>query len=275
MAPPSSPSASGLYTWVMSRERLYRSEAIVLRRRDFGEADRLLTLFTPGYGKIRAIAKGARKPQSRKTGHVESFMRSKILFARGRNLDLITQAELVEAYRPLREDLVRVTYASHIVELLDRFTAENDAHPELYRLLSGALGWLAETNDLLLTTRYYEMRLLSLVGFQPQLFQCVNCGTIIEPEDQFFSADLGGVLCPNCLEADGKKEPLSLGALKMLRYLQTRAYSTVALLRVRRPLHAELETIMHHYLQHHLERRLHSAGFLKRLRQEAASLTHP
>lgn len=258
----------------MSRERLYRSEAIVLRRRDFGEADRLLTLFTPEYGKIRAIAKGARKPQSRKTGHVESFMRSNILFARGRNLDLITQAELVEAYRPLREDLVRVTYASHIVELLDRFTAENDAHPQLYQLLSEALGWLAETKDLLLATRYYEMRLLSLVGFQPQLFHCVNCRTIIEPEDQFFSAELGGVLCPDCSRADGKKEPISLGALKMLRYLQTRAYSTVRLLRVRRPLHTELETIMHHYLQHHLERRLHSAGFLKRLRREAATLTH-
>ena len=89
----------------MSRERLYRSEAIVLRRQDFGEADRLLTLFTPALGKIRVVAKGARKPQSRKAGHIESFMRTKMLFARGRNLDLVTQAELVEPYRALREDL--------------------------------------------------------------------------------------------------------------------------------------------------------------------------
>jgi DNA repair protein RecO (recombination protein O) len=258
----------------MSRERLYRSEAIVLRRQDFGEADRLLTLFTPSYGKIRVIAKGARKPQSRKAGHIESFMRTKMLFARGRNLDLVTQAELVEPYRPLREDLVRVTYASHAVELLDRFTAENDAHPELYYLLSEALGWLAETRDLLLTTRYYELRLLSLVGFQPQLFQCVGCGTVVEPRDQFFSTELGGVLCPNCLQADPQRHPISLGALKMLRYLQTRPYSAVRALRVRRSLHDELETVLHNYLQHQLERRLQSADFLKRLRREHVSVTN-
>jgi DNA repair protein RecO (recombination protein O) len=258
----------------VSRERLYRSEAIVLRRQDFGEADRLLTLFTPGLGKIRVIAKGARKPQSRKAGHVESFMRTKMLFARGRNLDLVTQAELIEPYRPLREDLVRVTYASHAVELLDRFTAENDAHPELYPLLAEALGWLSESRDLLLTTRYYELRLLSLTGFQPQLFQCVSCGRVVEPQDQFFSTELGGVLCPDCLPSDPRRQPISLGALKMLRYLQTRPYGAVRALRVRRSLHDELETLMHNYLQHQLERRLQSADFLKRLRREHVSVTN-
>ncbi len=253
----------------MRKERLYRSEAIVLRRRDFGEADRLLTLFTPNYGKIRVVAKGVRKPQSRKAGHVELFMRSKMLFARGRNLDLVTQVELGDAYRPLREELVHVTYASHVVELLDRFTAEDDAHPELYQLLVDALGWLSETADLLLTARYYELRLLSLVGFEPRLFQCVACGELIEPQDQYFSSDLGGILCPSCQPADPRAQPISLGALKLLRYLQPRPYSTVQVLRVRRGLHTELEQIMFHYLQHQLERRLQSADFLKRLRREA------
>jgi len=253
----------------MSRDRLFRTEAIVLRRHDFGEADRLLTLLTPNHGKIRAIAKGARKPQSRKTGHVELFMRTRMLFARGRTLDIVTQAELVEAYRPLREDLVRVTYASHLVELLDRFTVENDAHPELYHLLADALGWLAETPDLLLTARFVELRLLGLVGFQPRLFQCAHCQEIIEARDQFFSADLGGVLCPDCQRADPRAEPISLAALKVLRFLQTHPYATVVRLKVRRALHTELETLMFGYLQHLLERRLQSADFLRRLRQEA------
>lgn len=254
----------------MVKERLFRSEVIVLRRRDFGEADRLLTLLTPGYGKIRAVAKGARKPLSRKAGHIEPFMRSNLLFARGRNLDLITQAELVEAYRPLREDLVRLTYAGHAVELVDRFAAENDSHPQLYQLLADALGWLAEAEDLLLAARYYEIRLLGLVGFQPQLFQCVSCRRAIEPQDQFFSGELGGVLCPDCRASDTNTRPISLSALKVLRYLQTRPYSSVKVLRVRRSLHSELETIVHHYIQHLLERRLQSAKFLKQLRREAA-----
>ena len=104
----------------MPRERTYRTEAVVIRRSDFGEADRLLTLFSADRGKTRAIAKGARKPQSRKTGHVELFMRSKFLIAEGRDLDIVTQAEMVEAYAPLRDDLVRATYASYAVELLDQ-----------------------------------------------------------------------------------------------------------------------------------------------------------
>ena len=111
----------------MPRDRTYRTEAVVIRRSDFGEADRLLTLFSPDRGKMRAIAKGARKPQSRKTGHVELFMRSKFLLAVGRDLDIVTQAETVETYASLRESLVRATYANYAVELLDRFTVDEDS----------------------------------------------------------------------------------------------------------------------------------------------------
>lgn len=255
----------------MGTDRIYRSEAIVLRRHDFGESDRLLTLFTRDFGKIRVVAKGARKSHSRKAGHIELFMRSKMLFARGRNLDLLTQAELVEAYRPLREDLVRMTYASHAVELMDRFTAEDDAHPELFKLLADALGWMSESEDLLLTARYYELRLLSLVGYELRLFQCAHCGEVLKPQDQFFSAEQGGVLCPECKWADERAIPLSLNALKLLRYLQTRSYQDVQNLRIRRSLHAELETIMHGALEHILERRLKSVDFLKRLRAEVGA----
>ena len=182
----------------MPRERTYRSEAIVLRRSDFGEADRMLTLYSRGFGKIKALAKGARKPQARKAGHVELFMRTNFLFAKGKNIDIITQAELVEAYPALREDLVRTTYAAYAAELLDGLTAEADRDVAKYELLSNALGWIAETDNLFVTARYYELRLLSLAGFQPQLFQCVSCEEPIQEQDQFFSAELGGLLCPDC-----------------------------------------------------------------------------
>ena len=155
----------------MARERTYRSEAVVLRRVDFGEADRLLTLYSREHGKIKAIAKGARKPQSRKTGHVELFMRSRFFIAKGRSLDIITQAETVEPYIALRSDLVRTTYASYAVELLDRFTAEEEKDVRLYDLLVKALDWFSTAEDVMLTARFYELRLLSLAGFQPRFFQ--------------------------------------------------------------------------------------------------------
>lgn len=259
----------------MSRERTFRSEAIVLRRSDFGEADRLLTLFSRDFGKIRAIAKGARKPQSRKTGHVELFMRSRFLFAKGHDLHIITQAELVEAYPALRSDLVRTTYASYACELLDRFTQEDDRHLDMYDLLAEALTWFGASQDARLVARYYELRLLAQAGFRPQLFHCLHCREPIAEQDQFFSAELGGLLCPNCHEADRRARPISAVAVKVLRYLQTRPWETVQTLQLKRPLHAELEAILHTYITHLLERELKSVDFLHRLRREAALFTQP
>ena len=253
----------------MARDRTYRTEAIVLRRIDFSESDRLLTLYSREKGKVRAIAKGARKPQTRKSGHVELFMRTRFLIARGRNLDIITQAEMVEAYPELRDDLVRTTYASYAVELLDRFTPDEDKNLQLYDLLADALRWLAGTDKLLLVARFYELRLLNLAGYRPQLFQCVSCGERVEEQDQYFSAELGGLLCPGCEDADKRAQPISAAAVKVLRYLQTRPWDTVHKLRLRRDLHAELEAIMYYYLTYLLERNLKSADFLNRLRREA------
>lgn len=254
----------------MARERTYRTEAIILRRSDFGEADRLLTLFSPDLGKFRAVAKGARKPQSRKTGHVELFSRTRFLIAEGQNLDIITQAELIAAYPQFRDDLVRATYASYLVELLDRFTVDKDPHPDIYRLLASTLDALTTADDLLLLARYYELRLLSLTGFQPRLFDCVSCGEPIREQDQLFSAELGGLLCPNCRTADRKAQPVSAAAVKVLRYLQTRPWETVQALQLRPALLHELERVMHFYLTYILERDLKSVDFLHRLRREAA-----
>lgn len=253
----------------MVRERTFRSESIVLKRTDFGEADRLLTLYTRDYGKIRAIAKGARKPQSRKTGHVELFMRSNCFFAKGREIDILTQAEMIDAYLALREDLVRTTYAAYGVELLDRFTVDEDAHPDIYNLLVNALGWFAEHEDVLLVARYFELRMLSLSGFQPQLFHCAASGEPIEEQAQFFSAELGGFLSPEMHSADRRAQPVTAVAVKVLRYLQTRSWDTVQVLNLKRPLHRELESLMHYYLTFILERNLKSVDFLRRLRIEA------
>jgi DNA repair protein RecO (recombination protein O) len=254
----------------MPRERTYRTEAVVIRRSDFGEADRLLTLFSADRGKLRAIAKGARKPQSRKTGHVELFMRSKFLVAEGRDLDIITQAEMIAAYPRLRDDLIRTTYAAYIVELLDRFTVEEDPHRDIYALLRQTLEALAAEDDALLAARFYELRLLSLTGFQPRLFNCVACGEAIREEDQFFSADLGGLLCPACREADPHARPVSAVTVKVMRYLQTRPWETVKQLQLRPAVLHEIERVLHEYLLHILERELKSVDFLHRLRREAA-----
>ena len=252
----------------MRRERLYRTEAIILKRSDFGEADRLLTLYTPKLGKARAIAKGVRRPTSRKSGHVELFTHSQLLIAKGRNLDIVTQAETVHAFRPLREDLLRTTYAYYSAELVDLFVEEGIENRSLFDLLLAVLGWLGDASDLDLTTRFFELRLLSLLGYRPQLFQCVACRRQIEPVANFFSAADGGILCADCSQNHRGTQEITLNALKVLRFMQTRDYDTCCRLRLSRPLHRELETIMYHYITYILERSLKSVRFLKTLRQQ-------
>jgi DNA repair protein RecO (recombination protein O) len=271
------------------RERTYRTEAIVLRRKDIGEADRILTLLTPGQGKVRAVAKGIRKPRSRKAGHLELFTRTKLLLAVGRDLDIVTQAELVDAYRPLREDLLRSAYAAYMVELLDRFTPDAQENPELYDLLRKGLAWASEARDaspgsaqaLALAARYYELHLLGMAGFQPQLYRCVNCGKALEPEDQFFSPGEGGVICAECgrpperaaaAESGERRSlrsgwlPLSLNALKLLRYIQSNPYEKVAVLTISARTQAEVEFLAARYITVILERQLKSVEFLKLIR---------
>ncbi len=252
---------------MQSRERTFRTEAIVLRRKDFGEADRLLTLFTPEIGKIRVLAKGIRKPRSRKAGHLELYTRSNLLLAKGRDMDIITQADTLDAYRPLREDLLRSTYGSYFIELLDRFTPDEAENKPLYDLLAQALGWLAEADDLALATRYYELQVLGMSGYQLELFYCVVGGERIVAEDQFFSPADGGVICPRCGEKREGAFRISLAALKVLRHLLRSNYQTVRALKLSQAVHAEVERAIHRTITYHLERQLKSVEFLKQVQR--------
>jgi DNA repair protein RecO (recombination protein O) len=253
----------------VDRQRLYRTEAIVLRRNDFGEADRLLTIYTPEWGKLRVIAKGVRKPTSRKSGHVELFTHSRLLIAKGRNLDIVTQAETIHSFRPLREDLLRTGWAYYAAELLDRFVEEGIENRPLFNLFLATLGRLCEDVDLDLTARFYELRLLTLVGYRPQLFHCLACQAEVEPgTTPFFSPASGGLLCPRCGEGQREAREISMPALKVLRFMQTNRHELCQRLRVGRPLQAELEETMRRYITYTLERNLKSVEFLQRLRRE-------
>lgn len=250
------------------RAHTIRTDAVILRRSDFGEADRLLVLLTPGHGKLRAIAKGARKPTARKTGHVELFALADLLLARGRDLYIVAQAETKEPFLALREDLVRSTYAHHLAELLDRFTAEQDTGRDEFELLVAALGWLCQGADPRLVARYFELRLLGLAGFAPSLFQCSLGQERLKPQDQFFSPVDGGVICPDHHAGMTRGLPISLDALKTLRYMQTRPWDAIRVLKLSGPLHQEIERLLLGYIAFILEQRLQSVEFLKRLRRE-------
>lgn len=251
--------------------RSFRVEAIVLRHSDWGEADRMLSLFTLEMGKIRAIAKGVRKARSRKAGHLEPFTRVSLLLARGRDILIITQAETIKAFPVLQkaaDDLLRISYASYVVELLDRFTYEEGENPALYYLLADTLARLTSPANPDLVVRYYELRLLDLVGFRPELFHCIYCQAEIKPQNQYFSAELGGVLCPRCGESTAGVKPISLEALRYLRHFQRSNYLEATRAHLNPVVNRELEALQQYYLTYLLERGLNTPAFLRRVRKE-------
>jgi len=251
----------------MPEFRSFRSEAVVIRHNDYGEADRMLTLYTSQHGKVRALAKGARKLTSRKAGHLEPFTHVALQMGKGRDFPIVTQADTINAFASLRDDLVLTSQASYVLELLDRFTYQDDvANPALFRLVTDTLGRLASRSDAWLAIRYFEMRLLDLVGFRPQLFECVRCGKAILPEDQYFSFSSGGVICPACGRSLPNLTTISVEALKYLRHFQRSTFAGAARARPTVEVRDETEVLMQGFFTFLLERELNAPGFLRKIR---------
>ena len=249
--------------------RSFRVDAVVIRHSDFSEADRLLTLFTRQLGKLRVIAKGARKIASRKAGHIEPFTHVKLQLAKGKDMFLITQADTVDAYLSLREDLELTGHAAYVLELLDRFSSEDEReHISTFRLLTETLARLASPNaEVWVILRYYEMRLLDHVGYRPQLVECANCGRAVQPEDQYFSFSAGGAICPRCGVGLKHLHPISMETLKYLRHFQRSSYAEATRARPSLEVQKEAESLMQGYFTYLLERELNTPGFLKRIKE--------
>lgn len=247
------------------RERVFRTEAVVLRRLDLGEADRLIVAYSPEHGKMRLVAKGVRRPKSRKAGHLEPFTRVRLLIARGRELNLITQAEAVETFGALRRDLQRLGEASYVVELIDRFTLDEAGSRGTYALLLDTLSRLALGRPAPAVLRFFELRLLEELGYRPEFFRCVQCSSEIRPEAQAFAPALGGAICPSCRRRHPAARPLSLEALKVLRHYSRSGFETAAAPEVRAGVRAEVEGHLEAYLTHLLERTLNSPRFLRQI----------
>ena len=249
-------------------DRLYRCEAIVLGRIDFAEADRILTIYSRQYGKLRVIAKGARRPLSRLGPHLEYFTRASLMLARGRELDVVTGAETADAHLGIRSDLDAFGHASHMVEILQRLTEDRQENSAVYDLLSRSLKLLADGIDPFHVTRQYELALLTLLGFRPELYQCVECRSSLLPTANAFSVNQGGFLCAACRGRDTGTRIVSVEAQKYLRALDRGGLAATIRLRVDEPLRSELEGLSGAYLRHIVERDLGSLRVWRELRGE-------
>ncbi len=177
--------------------RYFNAEGIVVRAQNLGEADRIVILLTPNRGLLSCVARSARKTTSRTGGHVDLLRHITAQISEGRSdLHTISQVETVNAHLALRNDLDRLTLASHFAEITSRFALPNAANPSLFNLLRDILTHTETTpkQTLPLLRLWHELTLLTTVGLQPQLHRCVRTGTEIPPGDHWFSPSEGGIL---------------------------------------------------------------------------------
>jgi DNA repair protein RecO (recombination protein O) len=249
----------------MARDRVYRAEAVVIRRSDFGEADRVLTLVTPA-GKRRVIAKGVRKTTSRLAGHIELFTHATMLLAVGRSLDIVTQSTIIESFDGLRGDLERIGAAYYAAELIDRLTEDEDENRRAYELLLSTLRSLDTIRSVDLVLRHYELHLLDALGYRPELQHCAACQELLTEETRHYSAAAGGALCPRCAPADRAAERMSFATFKLMRYLQQQPIGAVERLQISEETRREAERLLRSSIRRILERDLKSAAFLEDVR---------
>lgn len=247
------------------RARLYKTEAIVLRSMDLGEADRVLTVLTPRHGKLRVIAKGIRRPRSRLGGGLEPLTDVQLVLAVGRTFDVVTGIALEDPHLGLRNDLHSTAAAWYVAELADRFCEGSADSHGAFVLLAQALTALdAPTVDVSreLVARWFELHLLDAMGFRPELVRCLECGAEIRPEDNVYSPTAGGTVCPQCSHAALGGSHISPDALKVLRHLQRSPLTAVLALRLPVAVKRETERLLHGTVSAVLERELRSRDFL-------------
>ena len=234
---------------------LYRDTAVVLRTYKLGEADRIVVLLTEHHGKVRAVAKGVRKTMSRFGARLEPMSHVRLLLARGRELDIVSQAEAVESLRPLVADLDHMTNGMAVLEAVDQLALDREPAPHLYRMLVGALRTVAERSGPLVVPAFY-WKLLAVEGIRPELDQCVQCG---EPGPLVaFDMDHGGALCRTCRTGTAITEE-ALAIMRMI--LGGRLNDALAL--PRSPITHEVAGHATRALEHHVERRMRTVAMFE------------
>jgi len=176
---------------------VYHADALVIRSREYGESDRLLTLFSREYGKIQAVAKGVRKPKSRQRAGAQLFTYAEYLLHKGKSLDTVNQASPKESFPHLWTDLEMSMAATAMAELLDLATLLGQPHTELFTLTFSSL-FLVESCEPSLVQCAYALKLMNYLGYRPRFIDCAECGQRVQGERLLFSPNTGGVVCRQC-----------------------------------------------------------------------------
>jgi len=241
----------------MGRGTIHRDDGIVLRTYKLGEADRIVVFLTKGRGKVRAVAKGVRKTKSKFGSRLEPMSHCALQFYEGRELDIVTQAETIDHFRAVRDDLDRIARGVSMLEVADQLAQEGEVNPDLYRMLLGALRTLERSPSPLVTPAFY-WKVLALEGYRPEVDACVQCGADDGPLVAF-DLESGGLLCRTCRRGTA----ITPDAVELLQWiLGGRLNEALAAAPEATPTVIEIDHLATRAVEHHLERRLRSVNVL-------------
>ena len=234
----------------------YQADALVIRTREHGEADKLLTLFSREHGKLQAVAKGVRKPTSRQRAGAQLFTYGDFLLHRGRTWDTVNQASPRESFAHLWSDLDENMAAMAIAELLDAATAAGQSLPQVFTLTLSVFFLLEHFEPVILQCSY-TIRLLAMLGYAPVLHRCVECGSSLKGETVKFDPERGGVICPRCV-SDGQTRIIKAGSAAFMQQLLLADIRKIDRLRWPLWMQTEIRTILQEYCELKFEKRLRS-----------------
>lgn len=238
----------------------YYTEGVILKHKDFREADRIITVFTKEVGKLKAVARGSRKITSKLGGNLEPFTVSKLAFVRGRGFDTVTASDVTVHYRTLKKRLPDVWIAAYISEVVDSSLVDNQRDVRIYRLLREVFDYL-DAGSMTDSKRsaviwYFAWRHLTFVGYQPELYSCLRCGLRITAKGNFFSFRRGGLICPRCRKGSVDGQLVSQNAIKILRIALENNLEEISNIKVDTKTTAELNTLTGAFLSYTQERDL-------------------
>lgn len=240
----------------------FKTQGIVLKRMNFGEADRILTILTERFGKIKAIARGVRKGKSKLAGHLEPFMFLDLQLHEGKTFYTVTGSVIGAEFSSIHSDLKKTSQAFYLAELVDKFMPEHQKTDEVFNLFSKALGYL-DKNERGFLLRIFELKIIEASGFHPELYECVHCKNKLIEGENFWDAVEGGVVCGNCQAKTHHGREISNQLIKLFRLIEKSDFSILERLNIAKSLENEAENILSAYIESVLEKDVKSRGFMK------------
>lgn len=233
----------------------YRTKGLFLKKEDRGEADQLFSIFTKDFGKLEILGKAIRKIKSKLRGGVEPFYLSEIEFIQGKTYKTLTDAISIEKFQNIRKDLKKLKVAFEISEVLDNLVKGQEPDEKIWHLLNETFLKLNNCQLSIVNCQllyyYFLWNLLSILGYQPELYNCPFCQKKLEPENLYFSPKEGGVICPNCFQKAKEAKRIDPDTIKILRIILKKDWTTLNRLEIKANNLNSLEKISNYFLKAH------------------------